>query len=76
MTDEAALWEELAALDRRRQDCDGRIRNAVDRQRYVSQPGAGETARDDERRLMVELDRIMTRIRAVEGKLLLKRRSG
>lgn len=74
MQDVGALWEELAALDQRRQEYDRRVREAVDRQRYSTQPGANETARADERRLMVELDRVMTRIRAVEGKLLLARR--
>lgn len=76
MTDQPALWQELATLDQRRQDCDHRLREALDRQRYSSDPGAGEAAKADERRLMGELDRVMTRIRAVEGKLLLARRSG
>lgn len=75
MYDEGALWEELADLDRRRQDYDRRLRDALDRQRYVPEPGASEAARAEERRLMVELDRVMTRIRAVEGKLLLARRA-
>lgn len=75
MQDVGALWEELAALDQRRQEYDRRIREAVNRQRYLTEVRANEAARSEERRLMTELDRVMTRIRAVEGKLLLARRS-
>lgn len=76
MYDQAALWQELADLDLRRQDCDRRLREASDRQRYMAEPGASEAAKADERRLVLELDRVMTRIRSVEGKLLLARQSG
>jgi hypothetical protein len=75
MQEVGALWAELAALDQRRQDYDRRIREAVNRQRYIAEARSNEAARAEERRLMIELDRVMTRIRAVEGKLLLARRS-
>jgi hypothetical protein len=76
MPDEAKLREELAALDARRQDLDAGIRDAVDRQRYASNPDDVAAAQADERNRVVEMDRLMTRIRAAEGKLLLLRKAG
>lgn len=73
MTDEARLKQELEALDQMRVVIDARLREAEDRQRYVVDPGAKETARADERAILAEMDRVMTRIRAVESKLLLAR---
>ena len=74
MPDEAKLREELAQLDSRRQDLDDRIRDALDRQRYRSDPGEVAAAQAEERSRLVDMDRLMTRIRATEGKLLLLRK--
>ena len=71
MPDRMELEQELTMLDRRREALDGRIRDAVNRQRYCQDPGEIEQARVDESACMKELDRLMTRYRAVEGKLLL-----
>lgn len=71
MPDRAKLREELAALDVRRQELDARIRDAVDRQRYGSDPAEIDAAKRDEQTSLVEMDRLMTRIRAVEGQLLI-----
>ena len=58
-------------LDARRLDLDARLRDAVARQRYVPDESAAERARSDEATLLADMDRLMTRIRAVEAKLLL-----
>ena len=74
MSERARLEEELAALDARREVLDGRIRHAVQRQRYSRDPLDVDQARLDERAYVTEMDRVMTRIRAVEAKLLLLRK--
>jgi uncharacterized protein YhaN len=71
MLDSAALRQELAVLDARRLDFDARLRDAVARQRFAPDETAAERARSDEAALLAEMDRLMTRIRAVEAKLLL-----
>lgn len=71
MLDSAALRQELAVLDARRLDLDARLRDAVARQRYAPDESAAERARSDEATLLADMDRLMTRIRAVEAKLLL-----
>ena len=70
----AKLEQELVTLDESRQQLDRRIRDATDRQRYGGDGRAVEDARRDEQALLVEMDRLMTRIRAVEAKLLLVRK--
>jgi hypothetical protein len=74
VSEEAKLREELLDLDRRRLHLDRRIEDALLRQRYAPSPTEVEAARSDERRLLVEMDRLMTRIRAVEGKILQARK--
>jgi hypothetical protein len=71
MLNSAALKQELATLDARRLDLDARLRDAVARQRYAPSEELAERARSDEAALLAEMDRLMTRIRAVEAKLLL-----
>ena len=73
MTDEARLKQELEALDQKRVAIDARLREAEARQRYVIDADIKETARADERAILAEMDRVMTRIRAVESKLLMAR---
>jgi hypothetical protein len=71
--DRAALEEELHELHERRSALEERIRFAQARGRY-GEGGEAEEGREDEGAAVVELDRLMTRIRAVEGKLALARR--
>lgn len=71
MLNEAALRQELTALDTRRLDLDARLRDAVARQRYARDRALTEQARSEEAALLADMDRLMTRIRAVEAKLLL-----
>jgi hypothetical protein len=69
--DRTKLEEELNALDARRLALDAAIRDAQNRQRYGREPEAVERARADEAALVKDLDHLMTRYRAVEGRLLL-----
>ena len=71
--DRRKLEEELDALDARRLELDAAIRDAQNRQRYGREPGTVEGARAEEAVLMKDLDHLMTRYRAVEGRLLLAR---
>ena len=70
-SDRVKLEEELTALDARRLQLDSAIRDAQNRQRYCHEPRTVEQARAEEAALLTELDRLMTRYRAVEGRLLL-----
>ncbi len=70
-SDRAKLEEELTLLDGRRLQLDAAIRDAQNRQRYCHEPHTVEQARAEETALVTELDRLMTRYRAVEGRLLL-----
>lgn len=72
--DRTALDQELAALDAERLAIDRHIRDAVARQRHGTDPRAIEQARADEARWLQRMDRLMTRIRATESRLLLQRR--
>jgi hypothetical protein len=69
--DESRLLAELAHLDGERYRLDNVIRDAVDRKRYSSDPDEAARASAAERCYLVEMDRLMTRIRGVEGRLLL-----
>jgi hypothetical protein len=71
--DRGALEQELQRLHERRGALEERIRFAQARGRY-GEGGAAEEGREDEGAAIVELGRLMTRIRAVEGKLALARR--
>jgi hypothetical protein len=72
-SDEAKLQEELEALNRQRLKVDAAIRDAQNRQRYGSEPDGVEKARAEETALLRDLDHLMTRYRAVEGRLHLAR---
>lgn len=76
MPERAKLRDELARLDLTRQDLDRQIREAQQRQRYGSDADAIEAAKRDERDTVVAMDRLMTRIRAVEGQLLVAEKAG
>ena len=73
MADTAVLTAELASLDARRLELDQRLRESVNRQRHSSDPGDRARAAMEEQEVVAALDKLMTRIRAVEGKLLLAR---
>ncbi len=66
--DRQALLHELDALERRRDEIDRLMRHAAARRRHNVEP---EQAKLDEERLVRDLDRVMTRIRATEAKLLM-----
>ena len=70
-SDRTKLEEELNALDAQRLRLDAAIRDAQNRQRYGREPGTVEGARAEEAALVRDLDHLMTRYRAVEGRLLL-----
>jgi hypothetical protein len=69
--EETPLSAELAALDAERYRLDQVIREAVDRKRYSSDPDEVARAAAEERTYLVQMDQLMTRIRALEGRLLL-----
>jgi hypothetical protein len=71
--DQTKLEEELNALDARRLELDAALRDAQNRQRYGREPEAIARARAQEEALVKDLDHLMTRYRAVEGRLLLAR---
>ena len=71
LSDRVKLEEELKALDRQQQQLEARIREARDRQRYSREPQVAAQAIAEEAALVKELDHLMTRSRAVEGRLLL-----
>jgi predicted nucleic acid-binding Zn-ribbon protein len=73
MPDRKTLEAELRELDERREDIERTLRSALDRQRFADDPAVKETAQTDERTALRELDRLMTRTRAVEGQLLQQR---
>ena len=66
MPDETSLYQELVTLDDRRRRLEMRIADALNTQRYSADGSAVEAARTEERRLLGELDRLLTRGRAVE----------
>jgi hypothetical protein len=71
MLDRASLEQTLKALHDRRVDLEARIRSAQLRRRYHPSAGAKEEAERETAATLIELDRVMTRIRAAEAKLAL-----
>ena len=69
--DQAGLSEELCALDARQHALERKIRDAANRQRFSSDAQQVAQAAQDERVYVAEMDRLMTRMRAVEAQLLL-----
>ena len=76
MPERAKLRDELARLDLSRQELDREIRDAQQRQRYSTNADEIEAAKREERHKVVAMDRLMTRIRAVEGQLLVGAKAG
>lgn len=72
--DVVRLREELADLSDRQGQLNDMLRDATLRQRFGADPESVAKAQEDERRHLVVLDRLMTRIRAVEAKLLIRKR--
>lgn len=75
-TDRVRLSEELGDLDARRHTLDTKVRQAANQQRYSADPHEKAQAAQDEAVYMAEMDRLMTRIRAVEAQLLLIAKRG
>lgn len=73
---QARLSEELCDLDAKQHVLDMKIREAAQRQRYSPDPQQVTRAARDEATYVVEMDRLMTPIRAVETQLLLKAKWG
>jgi hypothetical protein len=73
MLNRAALEHTLHSLHRARVHIDDRLRSAQRRRKYHPQVSVREAAARDEARALVDLDRVMTRIRATEAKLALLR---
>jgi hypothetical protein len=69
--DRARLRAEMAVLEARLHRLDRRKREAINRQRYSRSAEEAARAGDDLKNLVTEMERLMTRSRAVEGKLLL-----
>ena len=63
-------------LDAKQHGLDMKIREAAQRQRYSPDPQQVTQAARDEATYVVEMDRLMTPIRAVEAQLLLKAKWG
>ena len=75
-TDQVRLSEELSSLDARQHALDMKVRDAADRQRYGTDQHQKAQAAQDEAAYVAEMDRLMTRMRAVEAQLLLKAEMG
>jgi hypothetical protein len=76
MPERAKLRDELARLDLSRQELDRQIRDAQQRQKFSTSADEIEAAKRAERDKVVAMDRLMTRIRAVEGQLLVAGKAG
>ncbi len=70
MFKENQLRQEFLDLERAMRLLDRRLAEALQRIRHGSSVDQIEKARQDEKILLSELDRLMTRMRAVEGQLL------
>jgi hypothetical protein len=70
--DQASLSEELSGLDARQHALDLKIREAAQRQRFSRDQHQVAQAARDETAHVAEMDRLMTRTRAVKAQLLLK----
>ncbi|MBB4039952.1 hypothetical protein GGR34_001599 [Microvirga flocculans] len=70
MFKEILLHQEFVDLEHHMQLLDRKLADALQRMRHGSSPDLIEKARQDERQLLSELDRLMTRLRAIEGQLL------
>jgi hypothetical protein len=67
---ESQLHQEFIDLEQHMRLLDTRLADALHRIRHSSSADLIERAREDEKLLLNELDRLMTRMRAIEGQLL------
>lgn len=70
MFKESQLHQEFIELEQRMRLLDRQLADVLHRMRHSGSDEHVEQARQDEKRLLAELDRLMTRMRAVEGQLL------
>ena len=70
-----SLHEELQALGEQLWRLDYLLRDAADRKRFGGSAEAVAKAGADERGYLLDLDRLLTRFRAVEGQLRQQRKS-
>ncbi|MGO4389175.1 hypothetical protein AB4Y85_16720 [Microvirga sp. 2YAF29] len=70
MLKESQLHQEFIDLEQHMRLLDTRLADALHRIRHSSSTELIEQAREDEKLLLNELDRLMTRMRAIEGQLL------
>lgn len=70
MLKETKLHQEFLDLEHHMRLLDRQLADAIQRIRHGSSPDLVEKAKADEKFLLSELDRLMTRMRAVEGQLL------
>jgi hypothetical protein len=67
---ETQLHQEFLNLEHHMRLLDRKLAHALHRIRHGSSQELIEEARRDEKQLLSELDRLMTRMRAIEGQLL------
>jgi len=67
---ESQLHQEFLDLEKAMRLLDMQLADALQRIRHGSSADLIEKAKQDERFLLGELDRLMTRMRAIEGQLL------
>jgi hypothetical protein len=67
---ETQLHQEFLDLEHHMRLLDRKLADALHRIRHGASAELVEQARRDERQLLSELDRLMTRMRAIEGQLL------
>jgi hypothetical protein len=67
---ETQLHQEFLDLEHHMRLLDRKLADALHRIRHGSSSELIEQARQDEKHLLSELDRLMTRMRAIEGQLL------
>jgi hypothetical protein len=67
---ETRLHQEFLDLEHHMRLLDRKLADALHRIRHGSSSELVEQARQDEKQLLSELDRLMTRMRAIEGQLL------
>ncbi len=70
MFKESQLHQEFLDLERHMRLLDMQLADALHRIRHGSSAEFIEKAKQDEKLLLIELDRLMTRMRAIEGQLL------
>lgn len=70
MFKETQLHQEFLDLEHHMRLLDRKLADALHRIRHGSSSELIEQARQDEKQLLSELDRLMTRMRAIEGQLL------